>query len=109
MRSDKEKDEKVALPTKKSGVYFCEAFERSSSLGMWKSKKIRVDRDNQIIYAEKDSSIKVYVMKDYILRKSKNKDYHSFVLEAINNHPTEKCRTVHLGFKEEIKFRICCE
>lgn len=35
------------------------------------------------------------------MRKSKNKDYYSFVLEAINLHPHEKSRTVHLGFRTE--------
>ena len=60
---------------------------------------MRIDRENGIIYAEKDEKIKTYLMKDYIVRKSKNKDYYSFVLEAINNHPHEKSRTVHLGFK----------
>lgn len=36
-----------------------------------------------------------------MLRKSKNTDYHSFVLEAKNDNPHEKSRTVHLGFKDK--------
>jgi len=51
------------------------------------------------LYAEKDNKIKTYILEDYIIRKSKNKDYYSFVLEAINDHPHDKSRTVHLGFK----------
>ena len=62
-------------------------YSRSFSIGMWKQKKMRVDPENAIIYAEKSERIKTYIMKDYLLRRSKNKDYFSFVLEAINNHP----------------------
>lgn len=38
------------------------------------------------------------------MRRSKNKDLFCFVLEAINNIPQEKLKTVHLGFKDEAKF-----
>lgn len=44
------------------------------------------------------------MLENYIIRKSKNKEFYCFVLEAINDHPHEKSRTVHLGFKEETKF-----
>ena len=51
------------------------------------------------MYAERETKIKTYDLRDYILRKSKNKDYHSFVLEAINSNPPEKSMTVHIGFQ----------
>jgi hypothetical protein len=44
-------------------------------------------------------------MKDYLLRFSKNKDYISFVLEAINNNPSDKSRTVHIGFSDKEAFQ----
>lgn len=40
-------------------------------------------------------------MKDYLLRTSKNKDYYTIVMEAVNNNPPEKSRTVHIGFENK--------
>ena len=42
----------------------------------------------------------MYNLSDYILRMSKNSDYFSFVLEAINDTVIEKAKTVHIGFKK---------
>ena len=50
---------------------------------------------------QKYDKIKTYDLKDYILRKSKLQDMYLFVLEAINNKPHEKSRTVHIAFKDE--------
>lgn len=90
-------------------------FSRSFNVRRWKDKKLRLDQDRHLMYAERESKIKTYDLRDYILRKSKNKDYHSFVLEAINSNPPEKSRTVHIGFQspetlnkwhEKIKFSV---
>ena len=59
-----------------------------------------------MLFAEKEARIRAYDLKDYLLRLSKNKEYYSFVLEAINNNPDEKTRTVHIGFnKKEIFYK----
>ena len=39
------------------------------------------------MFAEREVKIKTYDMKDYMLRLSKNRDYFSLVLEAINTNP----------------------
>ena len=62
---------------------------------------MRYDLDKHIIFAEREEKIKSYDLRNYILRRSKNKDYYCFVLEAINNVPHEKSMTVHIGFTEE--------
>ena len=54
----------------------------------------------QILYAEKDKTIKEYDLGDYIFRASKNTDYFSFVLEAIRKHVHDKAKTVHIGFAD---------
>lgn len=45
-------------------------------------------------------------MKNYLLRRSKNKEYFCFVLEAINCNPPEKSRTVHIGFTDRTRFEV---
>jgi hypothetical protein len=79
-------------------------FARSFNVKRWKEKKLRLDQDRQLLYAERELKIKTYELKDYLLRKSKNKDYFSFVLEAINSNPQEKSKTVHIGFTDINKF-----
>jgi hypothetical protein len=65
----------------------CEAYSRTYNLKIWKKKKFRFDRENHIIYAEKDKKIKIYDLGNYIVRKADNSDYFVLVLEAINNNP----------------------
>ncbi len=65
----------------------CEAYSRTYSLKIWKKKKFRFDRDNHIIYAEKDKKIKIYDLGNYIVRKGQHSEYFVLVLEAINNIP----------------------
>ena len=81
-------------------------YSRSYNLKIWKQKKLRLDREKQILHAERENKIKTYDLSDYLLRISKNTDYHCFVLEAINNKPHVKSRTVHLGFKESSKLEF---
>lgn len=73
---------------------------------MWTEKKLRLDQDNHVIYAETKEKIKTYNLRDYIIRSSKNKEYFIFVLEAINANPQEKSRTVHLGFKDLSSYEL---
>ena len=56
------------------------------------------------MFAERDVKIKLYELKDYLLRLSKKKDYFTLVLEAINTNPHEKSRTVHIGFNDKAVF-----
>ena len=65
----------------------CEAYSRTYSLKIWKKKKFRFDRENHIIYAEKDKKIKIYDLGNYIVRKAQHSEYFVLVLEAINNTP----------------------
>lgn len=90
--------------SERSGMINDVGFSRSFNVKRWKEKKLRMDQDRHILYAEREVKIKNYEMKDYLLRKSKNKDYFSFVLEAINSNPPEKSRTVHIGFTDRHKF-----
>lgn len=62
-------------------------YSRSFNVKRWKEKKLRLDQDRHILYAEREVKIKSYDLKNYILRRSKNKEYFCFVLEAINNTP----------------------
>lgn len=80
-------------------------FSRSFNIKRWKEKKLRLDQDKHIMFAERETKIKTYDMKDYLFRLSKNKDYFSFVLEAINTNPPEKSRTVHIGFSDKAVFQ----
>ena len=90
-------------PKTKENIISDEVYSRSYNLKIWKHKKLRLDREKHILHAERENKIKTYDLSNYILRISKNTDYHSFVLEAINNKPHAKSRTVHLGFKESSK------
>jgi hypothetical protein len=93
-----------ALPSK--AFLISGAFSRSYTLKIWKRKKLRFDQDNHIIYAEKDKRVKTYDLANYLVRKSCNTDYTCLVLEAINEVPYEKCRTVHLGFEFKNSFLL---
>lgn len=70
------------LPPKSpfTGVLNDIGYSRSFNVRRWKEKKLRLDQDRHLMFAERESKIKSYDMKDYLLRKSKNKDYFSFVL-----------------------------
>jgi hypothetical protein len=67
-------------------------------------KNIKFDRiDNEIfVENEKDKKIKNYELKNYLLRRSKIKDKNVLVLEAINDKPHEKSRTVHIAFNDSV-------
>ncbi len=80
-------------------------YSRSFNIKRWKEKKLRLDMDKHLMFAEREQKIKSYDMRNYILRRSKNKEYFCFVLEAINRTPPEKSMTVHIGFTEESKFK----
>jgi hypothetical protein len=47
-----------------------------------------------------------YDLKDYLMRVSKNKDYHSLVLHATNINPSDKYRTLQMGFNDMAKFQL---
>jgi hypothetical protein len=79
-------------------------YSRSFSVRRWKAKKFRLDQSKHILFAERSSKITTYDLKNFLLRVSKNKDYFSFVMEAINCNPPEKSRTVHIGFNDKHKF-----
>lgn len=72
---------------------------RSYSVKRWKEKRLRIDQDRHLVFAERETKIKTYDMRDYLLRTSKNTNYYTIVLEAVNNTPPEKSRTVHIGFE----------
>ena len=90
----------IFMPPQMPGSSFLiiEAYSRSWNLKIWKKKKLRYDRQNHIIYAQKDKKIKTYDLTNFIVRKQTISDYICLVLEAINENPYEKQRTVHLGF-----------
>lgn len=58
---------------KLKGVFSTDVYTRSYNLKMWKHKKLRLDRQKYILYAEKDNKIKTYILEDYLIRKSKSK------------------------------------
>ena len=62
------------------GIFSGDVFSRSFNLKIWKLKKMRLDREKCILYAEKDNKIKTYILSDYLLRRSKNKEFYCFVL-----------------------------
>ena len=92
-------------PPKESqkGMINAIGYSRSFNIKRWKEKKLRFDLEKHLMFAEREQKIKSYDIRNYILRRSKNKDYHCFVLEAINNIPHEKSMTVHIGFNDENK------
>jgi len=47
---------------------------------MWKKKKLRFDRENHIIYAEKDKKIKIYDLANYLVRRTEKGDYFCLAL-----------------------------
>lgn len=77
-----------------------DAYTRSYSLKAWRKKTLRIDRELNHVFCSKDGRTKNYDLNNYILRESKNKQYHCLVLEAINDKPTIKMRTVRIGFKD---------
>lgn len=91
--------------SKYSGMLNAIGYSRSFNIKRWKEKKLRLDMDKHLMFAEREQKIKSYDMRNYILRRSKNKEYFCFVLEAINRTPPEKSMTVHIGFTEESKFK----
>ncbi len=64
----------------------------------WKEKKLRLDQGKHLLFVERKSKIVTYDLKDYLVRISKNKDYHSLVLMAVNGNPSEKQRSLQIGF-----------
>lgn len=52
------------------------------------------------MFCSKEDKVKIYNLDNYLIRESKNKDYHCFVLEALNERPHIKSRTVHIGFRD---------
>lgn len=68
-----------------SGVLVDTAWSRGRR---WKEKKFRLDQGKHLLFVERKSKILTYDLKDYLMRTSKNKDYHSFVLLAINSNPS---------------------
>ena len=83
-----------------------EAYTRSYNLKIWKKKKVRFDRQNHIIYAEKDKKIKIYDLGNYLIRKSNKSDYLCMVLEATNDVPLEKSKTVYIGFEYKNSYNL---
>ena len=67
-------------PTEVKGIFSSDVYSRSFNLKIWKMKKMRLDRVKGILYAEKDNKIKTYILSDYLLRRSKNKEFYCFVL-----------------------------
>jgi hypothetical protein len=65
---------------------------------MWKKKKLRFDRENHIIYAEKDKKIKIYDLGNYLLRRTEKSGYFGLALEAVNDVPLERSKKAHFGF-----------
>ena len=67
---------------------------RSFNLKIWKVKNIRLDRTRHevMVENEKDCKIKTYDLRDYLVRKSKNKSRNAIVLLATNERPHEKSR-----------------
>jgi hypothetical protein len=56
-----------------SGVMNDIGFARSFNVKRWKEKKLRLDQDRHLMFAERETKIKTYDMKDYLLRLSKTK------------------------------------
>lgn len=85
-------------PNVRNDVLEAFIYTKSHGLGVWKKKKMRLDNPRQIIYAEKNDTIKEYDLGDYIFRGSKNTKFSTFVLEAIKQSVHYKSKTVHFGF-----------
>ena len=81
-----------------------EVFVRGSALTKWKRKLVYIDFRRSVMYLEKESHVKSHVLSNYIYRRSKNTDYFSFALEAVNTKPKGKHRTIQLGFASESQF-----
>lgn len=62
-------------------------------------------RHEIMVQNQKDLKIKTYELRNYLLRRSKIKDKNVMVLEAINDKPHEKSRTVHIGFEDSETFK----
>jgi hypothetical protein len=77
-----------------------EAYTRSYNLKIWKRKTLKLDRQNNHMFCSKEDKVKIYNLDNYLIRESKNKDYYCFVLEALNEKPHIKSRTVHIGFRD---------
>jgi phage anti-repressor protein len=84
----------------------CEAYSRTYSLRMWKKKKLRFDRENHILYAEKDKKIKIYDLANYIIRSTEKTDYFGLALEALNNTPLERSKSAHFGFEYKNTYNL---
>jgi hypothetical protein len=49
-------------PQVSKGMFSTDVYSRSFNLKMWKHKKMRLDREKHILYAEKDNKIKTYML-----------------------------------------------
>ena len=65
---------------KLTGMLNAIGFSRSFNIKRWKEKKLRFDLEKHLMFAEREQKIKSYDIRNYILRRSKNKEYHCFVL-----------------------------
>ena len=92
------------LPSKKIEVYM-----RGGTLRNWKKKHIQVSPKERVLLLEGDNGVKSHNLNNYLYRKSKNNDYFSFVLEAVNSEPKGKYKTIHLGFSNINHFNMIYE
>jgi phage anti-repressor protein len=88
-----------------SGVLCQLAWAHGLSARRWKEKMFRLDHQKHLLFSERSAKIATYDLKDYMLRVSKNKDYHSLVLMAVNNNPLEKHHSLHIGFDDKAKYQ----
>ena len=51
-----------------------------------------------MITAERDKKVKTYDLGNYLIRRSRSRDYFILVLEAITSQPLDVNKSVHLGF-----------
>ena len=85
--------------------HYTDVYCLSYNLHIWKKKELRLNMTKGQMYCEKDHKIKFYDLKNYLIRESKNTDYHCLVLEAINTQPHHKSLTVRIGFKDQKKYK----
>jgi hypothetical protein len=54
-------------------MFSSDGYSRSYKFNIWKPKRIRLDKEKKILFAEKDNRLKTFILDNYLLRKSKNK------------------------------------
>ncbi len=71
-------------------------------IGAWERRKVKLSGLTLMIFSKK---LREYALKCFGIRKSKNKDHFSLVLEVIMQEEDGKLKSFHVGTNNIVEFQ----